>query len=367
MAKFHINKHGVPAPCKAKPGNCPLGGDETHFGSREEAQEAIDKINEEKHGLLSEMNTIMTDDGVSVKEGDSIFILKKHGEEFLYSDDNEAYEYASIDDDWDFYEKYAHAVGVGEDLGIEEIIVDDNLIAYMNRTPYLPKKYVTEDGVSVEIGDKVLTHPYDDEELKFGNTSDALNHFKEVHGWDVTPDGFNVLTVNQSFLNRENYRPHFGRNDNMYYVQEDINNKMNTDLTEDNVGQVLNDSLSEGSYKLNYGNKKEDLNVDLVKVKDDKYYMRGKYENTLDSGGKIINDVEFSFTADELANQIKPDIPEKYPFPEDTDESALQFYKNNEERESVLQFYKDNEERERLAKTPRIIFDGVFELYKASK
>ena len=26
MAKFHINKHGVPAPCKAKPGNCPLGG-----------------------------------------------------------------------------------------------------------------------------------------------------------------------------------------------------------------------------------------------------------------------------------------------------------------------------------------------------
>ena len=55
MAKFHINKHGVPAPCKAKPGNCPLGGDETHFGSREEAQEAIDKINEEKHGLLSGM------------------------------------------------------------------------------------------------------------------------------------------------------------------------------------------------------------------------------------------------------------------------------------------------------------------------
>ena len=55
MAKFHINKHGVPAPCKAKPGNCPLGGDETHFGSREEAQEAINKINEEKHGLLSEM------------------------------------------------------------------------------------------------------------------------------------------------------------------------------------------------------------------------------------------------------------------------------------------------------------------------
>ncbi len=55
MAKFHINKHGVPAPCKAKPGNCPLGGDETHFNSLEEAQVAADKMNEEKHGLLSEM------------------------------------------------------------------------------------------------------------------------------------------------------------------------------------------------------------------------------------------------------------------------------------------------------------------------
>lgn len=118
----------------------------------------------------------------------------------------------------------------------------------------------------------------------------------------MNKEEFDVLTVNQSFLNRENYRSHFGRNENMYYVQEDINNKMNTDLTEDNVGQVLNDSLSEGSYKLNYTNKKEDLNVDLVKVKDDKYYVRGKYEETLDSGGTLINDVEFSFTADELAN-----------------------------------------------------------------
>ena len=342
MAKFHINKHGVPAPCKAKLGNCPLGGDETHFGSQEEAQKAIDKINEEKHGLLSEMNTIMTYDGVSVKEGDLIFRFEKHGEEFLYSDDNEAYEHA-INEDWDFYEKYAHAVGVGEDLGIKEIIVDDNLIAYMNRTPYVPKKYVTHDGVTVEIGDKVLRHPDDYDEVNFGNMSDALDYFKRTHGWygwDVTADDLEVLTVDQSFLNKESYRPHFGINDNIhniYYVQNYINDKMNTDLTEDNVGQVLNDSLSEGSYKLNYRNKREDLNVDLVKVKDDKYYMRGKYEEILDSGGKIINNVEFSFTADELANQIKPNIPQKQDI------------------------------TERRAETPKVIFDGIFELYKASK
>ena len=57
MSKFHINKHGVPAPCKAKPGNCPLGGDETHFNSLEEAQVAINRINEEEHGIIPGMKT----------------------------------------------------------------------------------------------------------------------------------------------------------------------------------------------------------------------------------------------------------------------------------------------------------------------
>lgn len=56
MAKFHINKHGVPAPCKAKSGNCPLGGDESHFSSQEKAQAYIDKRNEQEHGLLPGMN-----------------------------------------------------------------------------------------------------------------------------------------------------------------------------------------------------------------------------------------------------------------------------------------------------------------------
>lgn len=50
--KFHINKHGVPAPCKAKEGNCPLGGSDTHYDTPEEAQVAADKANEAKHGLL---------------------------------------------------------------------------------------------------------------------------------------------------------------------------------------------------------------------------------------------------------------------------------------------------------------------------
>lgn len=56
MSKFHINKHGVPAPCKATKGNCPLGGEEQHFESQEAAQEYADKVNAEKHGYLPVIN-----------------------------------------------------------------------------------------------------------------------------------------------------------------------------------------------------------------------------------------------------------------------------------------------------------------------
>lgn len=52
MSKFHINKHGVPAPCKATKGNCPLGGDEQHFNSEEEAQAFINNRMESEYGLL---------------------------------------------------------------------------------------------------------------------------------------------------------------------------------------------------------------------------------------------------------------------------------------------------------------------------
>lgn len=55
MAKFHINKNGVPAPCHAKEGNCPLGGNsgnENHFNNLEDAQKAANEINSQKFGIL---------------------------------------------------------------------------------------------------------------------------------------------------------------------------------------------------------------------------------------------------------------------------------------------------------------------------
>ena len=57
MSKFHINKHGVPSPCKATKGNCPLGGDEQHFNSQADAQAYADKVNEKEYGLIANVDT----------------------------------------------------------------------------------------------------------------------------------------------------------------------------------------------------------------------------------------------------------------------------------------------------------------------
>lgn len=56
MSKFHIDKNGKPAVCKAKSGNCPLGGSDSHFDSKEEAQQFIDLKNEEKYGKLPDIH-----------------------------------------------------------------------------------------------------------------------------------------------------------------------------------------------------------------------------------------------------------------------------------------------------------------------
>ena len=58
MSKFHINKHGVPAPCKAKPGNCPFGGGEKHFDNLEDAQNYATEQNENEFGILGGINIL---------------------------------------------------------------------------------------------------------------------------------------------------------------------------------------------------------------------------------------------------------------------------------------------------------------------
>lgn len=55
MSKYHINKQGVPAICKATKGNCPLGGasgNENHFDNEQDALAASKAILEKENGLL---------------------------------------------------------------------------------------------------------------------------------------------------------------------------------------------------------------------------------------------------------------------------------------------------------------------------
>lgn len=50
MAKYHITKRGEPGICRAQEGNCPLGGKEAHYESREVAQAAFEEG--QKEGTL---------------------------------------------------------------------------------------------------------------------------------------------------------------------------------------------------------------------------------------------------------------------------------------------------------------------------
>lgn len=56
MAKWHVNKiTGEYNKCTAKPGNCPIGGgDEQHFNTKKEAQQASENFFEAKYGVFSQ-------------------------------------------------------------------------------------------------------------------------------------------------------------------------------------------------------------------------------------------------------------------------------------------------------------------------
>lgn len=56
MTKFHINKHGLPAVCKAQPGGCPLGDNSVHFKTEQAAQLHINSVNEKEFGILPPTN-----------------------------------------------------------------------------------------------------------------------------------------------------------------------------------------------------------------------------------------------------------------------------------------------------------------------
>lgn len=57
MAKYHIKKDGTPGLCRAKEGNCPLGGSESHYSNLEDAEVAAQTQLEEKFGVFAAEST----------------------------------------------------------------------------------------------------------------------------------------------------------------------------------------------------------------------------------------------------------------------------------------------------------------------
>lgn len=119
MTKFHINKHGVPAQCNAKEGNCPLGGNDTHFKNKELAQAYIDSQLESEHGLLCGLsedlnNQSLIESSDSLTEEEKKFVNK----EIIFQYDLHDY----IDDDGTEQEKLEQiARFLGDDTVIKEI------------------------------------------------------------------------------------------------------------------------------------------------------------------------------------------------------------------------------------------------------
>lgn len=54
MTKYHIDRNGKPAICRATKRPCPLGGDGVHFDSLEDAQAYADDMNKKEFGLLGQ-------------------------------------------------------------------------------------------------------------------------------------------------------------------------------------------------------------------------------------------------------------------------------------------------------------------------
>ena len=75
MAKYHINSKGVPATCRATKGNCPFGGAESHYATKEEAQKMADEVNSREFGLLPD-SSLNLSPSANQKLGKQMVVLR---------------------------------------------------------------------------------------------------------------------------------------------------------------------------------------------------------------------------------------------------------------------------------------------------
>lgn len=110
MAKFHIDKDGLPKVCRAKTKPCPLGGDESHFDTIEKAQQYIDELHSKKYGMFGEK----VDDTKNFKE----MMADKNS---LASRVLEQSSVQNIGFDFECYAASVHA----EKLGLDKVIINN--------------------------------------------------------------------------------------------------------------------------------------------------------------------------------------------------------------------------------------------------
>lgn len=77
MARWHNGRNG-PGVCRAKQGNCPFGGDESHFDSKVEAEKIYNQNNEQEFGILPGVNKESSESKEDTRET-KVYAYNSHG------------------------------------------------------------------------------------------------------------------------------------------------------------------------------------------------------------------------------------------------------------------------------------------------
>lgn len=166
MSKYHINKNGVPAPCKAQQGKCPYGGEggtENHYNTLEEAQEAAHAINAQEHSLLpkempkenNEVSLPEIEDNVSLDSMNGEKTIEQKEKYYVYADgtstkkmrDNE--EPVHVYDNWKETSSMLNQINqnrYSEIYGVPPVI-DENEVSISEQEEYYLAQEEIEKGV----------------------------------------------------------------------------------------------------------------------------------------------------------------------------------------------------------------------------
>lgn len=129
MTKYHISKKGNPAICRAKEGNCPLGGADEHYDSKEEAREAISKKEEKKHSILPGISEVPVESEVDDKsELQKEFVQKVKDGKFQEVEKEMIYHKAEeLKDAYEMLQKFKNGKNIKDTL--DELSNQRNFIA----------------------------------------------------------------------------------------------------------------------------------------------------------------------------------------------------------------------------------------------